>query len=238
MSAHGAVRLGLRYVRGLRRDSAAAIEQARREHPFRNLDDLVSRGGLQASEIDQLAYAGALTSFDAGRRDALWQAARAARPAGPLLADLDRENRPQRSPLPKMSAVEETAADYRATGLTTGPHPFAYSRRALRRHRVATTAELLRGRAGARVRFGGAVVVRQRPGTAKGVLFVTLEDETGMAQALVTPDLFERYRKVIVGATGLVIEGILERRDGSVTVKAERFWPVEQLVAAPSHDFH
>ncbi|NJL29402.1 MAG: hypothetical protein HC897_16695, partial [Thermoanaerobaculia bacterium] len=88
-----------------------------------------------------------------------------------------------------------------------------------------------------RVRFAGSVIVRQRPGTAKGLLFITLEDETGMAQAVVAPDLFQEHRQLIAGSPGLVIEGILQRRDGSTSIKAEKFWTVDRLAETPSHDF-
>ena len=91
---------------------------------------------------------------------------------------------------------------------------------------------------GQRVRTAGSVIVRQRPGTAKGMLFITLEDETGMSQAIVGPDLLRRERSTIVGTAGLIVEGILESRDGAVSVKAEKFWSLDRLARTPSHDFH
>jgi error-prone DNA polymerase len=136
-----------------------------------------------------------------------------------------------------MSELRETVADYQATGLTLGPHPMEYARTNLRAYGVVPAAELDKLPAGTRVRFAGSVIVRQRPGTAKGMLFVTLEDETGMAQALVTAELLQEHRQVIVGSPGLVIEGILQKKDGSTSVKAERFWPIERLSETPSHDF-
>ncbi len=233
----GAVRLGLRYVRGLGRDSAAAIVAARDERTFDDLADFTHRSGLPERELERLAHAGALAGFGLSRRAALWQVARLGRPIGPLLA-ANEEGDPGPSPLPEMAPIESTAADYHATGLTTGVHPVAYLRQHLDRHRVLPIVALTRHRAGTTVRFAGAVIVRQRPGTAKGMLFVTLEDETGMAQALVVPSLLERYRQVVVGAAGLVIEGRLEKRDGSLTIKARRLWPLERFETAPSHDFH
>jgi error-prone DNA polymerase len=110
-------------------------------------------------------------------------------------------------------------------------------RAALARHRVLPTAALPRAANGARVRTGGAVIVRQRPGTAKGLLFLTLEDETGMAQAIVSPDLLERHRETIVDTAGLVVEGVVQKRDGTLSIKADRFWRLTDLVAARSHDF-
>ena len=110
--------------------------------------------------------------------------------------------------------------------------------RDLRHEATKTARELEPLSAGTKVRFAGAVIVRQRPGTARGMLFVTLEDETGMAQAVVTPDLMEENRRLIAESAGLIIEGILERRDGSLSVKAEKFWPIRRLATVPSHDWH
>ena len=169
----------------------------------------------------------------------MWQAARAVRPTGPLLAEAggNGDRRPPTAPLAEMTDYQATLADYAGTGLTTGPHPLTHLRPALTRHRVLTAAELPRAANGARVRTGGAVIVRQRPGTAKGLLFLTLEDETGMAQAIVSPDLLQRHREIIVGTAGLVVEGTLQKRDGTLSVKADRFWRLPDLAAAPSHDF-
>ncbi len=194
-----------------------------------------------------LAEIGALGSLGLTRRAALWQAARASRPAGPLFEGMeneDRNGRPQiqpeaedASPLPEMTPFEETLADYTGAGLTTGPHPIAHLRPSLERHRVIPAAGLIDFAHGARVRTAGSVTVRQRPGTAKGLLFLTLEDETGMSQAIVTPDLLQQYRQTIVASPGLVVEGVLQKRDGTLSVKAERFWRLSDLAAAPSHDF-
>ncbi len=136
-----------------------------------------------------------------------------------------------------MTPFEETLADYAGAGLTTGRHPVSYLRDDLRRHRVLPAATLPRVAAGSRVRTAGSIVVRQRPGTAKGMLFITLEDETGMAQAIVTPQQLQEHRTTLVGSAGLVVEGILEHRDGSLSIKAEKFWPLAELASAPSHDF-
>jgi error-prone DNA polymerase len=136
-----------------------------------------------------------------------------------------------------MTPFEETLADYATAGLTTGRHPVEYLRQQLRRHRVLPAAVLPRVAPGSRIRTAGSIIVRQRPGTAKGMLFITLEDETGMSQAIVTPQLLRANRATILGSSGLVVEGILEQRDGSVSVKAERFWPLARLATAPSHDF-
>ncbi|MCB1009473.1 MAG: error-prone DNA polymerase, partial [Acidobacteria bacterium] len=199
-------------------------------------DDLKRRAGLNERELAALAEVGALASFGMTRREALWQAALAARPAGELFEGL-RPKRAKKSPLVEMTRYEETVADFRGTGMTVGPHPLAYSRAELERRGVIPTAELPRLPRGARARIAGAVIVRQRPGTAKGTLFLTVEDETGMAQAIVAPALLRAHRATIVGNPGLVIEGRVESKDGSVSLRAERFWPLAELVPTPSHDF-
>ncbi len=137
-----------------------------------------------------------------------------------------------------MSPLEETLADYATAGLTTGPHPLAHLRPRLARRGVVPAAELEPRRHGSRVRIAGSVIVRQRPGTAKGMLFITVEDETGMVQAIVTPDLLHENRRTLIGASGLVVEGVLQKRDGSLSVKGEKFWPLTEFTARiPSHDF-
>jgi error-prone DNA polymerase len=253
----GACRLGLRYVAGLRREAGEAIARARRERPFADVEDLARRTGLRKEEIATLAEAGALASFGLGRRDALWQAALAVRPSGPLFAGKEgqapfsaspasrtREGGEKgacpsfSSPLAPMTPFEETSADFRTAGMTTGQHPLAYLRRELDRQGIVPAAKLALLPPGRRLRTAGAVIVRQRPGTAHGMLFLTLEDETGMSQAIVTPDLLREYRRTIVASNGLVVEGILQSRDGSISVRAERFWPLAEVAEMASHDFH
>lgn len=232
--AAGAVRLGLRFVRGLRREVGEAIAAAHEERPFERVEDLSQRLTLAYDVLNRLAHAGALASFGLTRRQALWQVSRLSRPSGPLFAD---EPYQGKSPLEDMTPLDETMADYQSTGVTTGPHPIAYARRDLAAFGVVPNAQLLAMPPGVRIRFAGSVIVRQRPGTAKGVLFITLEDETGMAQALVSPQLLKKHRQLIVATPGLVIEGILQKKDGSMTVKAERFWAIDHLAETPSHDF-
>ena len=232
--ASGSIRLGLRYVRGLSATAGQTIAAERRQRPFDSPEDLAARCQLRDRDLERLAQVGALSSFGLTRRQALWQVARLSRPAGPLF-----EHEPPRgeSPLREMSPLEETVADYQTSGMTAGPHPIAYAREQLKAWNVTPNGDLPTLPAGRRVRFAGSVIVRQRPGTAKGLLFITLEDETGMAQALVTPDLLKEHRETIVGSPGLVIEGILQKKDGSLSIKAERFWPIERLQETPSHDF-
>lgn len=229
------LRLGLRFVKGLREAVGKKIEAEQAKGAFRNLADLARRCGLREDELDRLAAAGGLAPFGLTRRAALWQAAAVARPMGPLLDSIPNE---ERSPLPEMSAYEETLADYQTAQMTVGPHLIAYERKRLRAQGVRSAAELRRMDEGKRVRTAGAVIVRQRPQTAKGFVFLTLEDESGMAQAIIRPDLFRRYRAVILSSSAVVVEGILQKADGTLSIRAERLWPVKSAAEIPSHDFH
>ena len=231
-----AVRVGLRYVHGLEQKRAQTVVEARHQRLFESAEDLARRTRLHDEELATLADVGALASLGLSRRAAQWQVAAAAKPTGPLLAEATAAA--QTEPLPEMTPFEETLADYSGSGLTTGRHPIEFLRDELERHRVVPAAALSRLAAGSRVRTAGSIIVRQRPGTAKGMLFITLEDETGMSQAIVTPQQLQEHRTTIVGSSGLVVEGILEQRDGSVSLKAEKFWPLSQLASVPSHDFH
>ncbi|MCB1054954.1 MAG: error-prone DNA polymerase, partial [Acidobacteria bacterium] len=165
---------------------------------------------------------------------ALWQVARLSRDAGELYQD---QADAVPSPLPEMSEVDRMIADFEGTGLTTGAHPLTYLRPTLSRMGVVPAGLIERLEPGTRVRVAGSVIVRQRPGTAKGVLFVTVEDETGMIQAVVRPDQLERDRQVLVASPGLVIEGILRSKDGSWTIQGERYQALSEVVETPSHDF-
>ncbi len=230
----GAVRLGMRFVKGLRKEAGSGVERAQAEAPFASIDDLARRSALRPGELELLAHAGALSAFGRTRRAALWQVAKVARPTGPLFVDAPTDDP---SPLPEMSPIEETRADYASTEMTTGPHMLAQLRQGLQKRGVIRAADLARRRDGERITAAGAVIVRQRPGTAKGFVFLTLEDETGMLQAIVRPDLFKRQRAVVVGSGALVVEGRLQRQDGSMSVRAERFWTVPEFERLPSHDF-
>jgi error-prone DNA polymerase len=138
-----------------------------------------------------------------------------------------------------MSLPERVRADYEGTGLTIGPHPMALARRALATRGVMRAVDLARERPGRRVRTAGAVIVRQRPGTAKGFVFLSLEDETGIANVIVTPDTFHANKRVLVGEPYLVIEGILQNQDGAVSIKAERIDALRtESPELASHNFH
>jgi error-prone DNA polymerase len=228
------VRLGLRFVQGLSEAAGRRIEEEQGRAPFGGAGDLARRCAVKPHELTLLAQAGALGSFGRTRRSALWQVAKVARPAGPLLAELPVDDP---SPLPEMTPEEETAADYAATHMTTGPHWMEHWRERLNARGILSAADLTRLPDGKRVTTAGTVVVRQRPGTAKGFVFLTLEDETGLCQAIVRPDLFRENRQTIVGSGSLIVEGTLQKQDGTLSVKGERFWPLSHLEPIPSHDF-
>ncbi|MDW8131059.1 MAG: error-prone DNA polymerase, partial [Bryobacterales bacterium] len=233
------LRLGLSYLKGLREVAGRAIVRERERAPFTSIEDLVRRvPELHRDELERLAEAGALNSLDAEhRRHALWEASRAARPAGPLLEPLPEGEKT--SPLPRMTPEERLLADFETTGLTIGPHPMTYCRKALRALGVRRAAELKRLPHGRAVRVAGAVIVRQRPGTAKGFVFLSLEDETGIANVVIQPETFERYRLVLVEAPFLLVEGVLQNVDGVLSVKAVRLEPLAAPAArVESHDFH
>ncbi|MCC6863069.1 MAG: error-prone DNA polymerase [Bryobacterales bacterium] len=232
------VRLGLCYLKGLRKEAGEAIVRARRERPFSSIDDLVRRvRELRKDEVTKLAAAGALNWIrPMHRRDALWHAGRAARPAGPLLEGL--EEPCTESPLAPMTDRERLYADFCGTGLTVGPHPMSYAREWMNSLGVCRAADLARIPNGRRVRVAGGVIVRQRPGTARGFVFLSLEDETGIANAILTPDLFDTERLVVIHEPFLMVEGVLQNLDNVVSVKAQRLVPLTLNRPAPaSHDF-
>jgi error-prone DNA polymerase len=142
------------------------------------------------------------------------------------------------SPLREMTAIERLEADYGGTGVTIGRHPMALRRADLTRAGVIRARDMASGQMGSRVRVAGSVIVRQRPGTAKGFVFLSLEDETGIANAIVTPQLFTRHRLVLVTAPFLLVEGVLQRQDGVVSIRARRVASLATVLpGAPSHDF-
>jgi error-prone DNA polymerase len=283
-----ALRLGLRYVRGLRDEAAQALLRERMLAPFTSIHDLTRRvPELRKDELTTLAEIGALnavasteyrvpskispvpalelsraiektfviptperkqgaeesrysvlgTRYSLHRRDALWQLERAVRGSGPLLEKLPEPDSP--SPLQPMNHEERLVADFHGTGLTVGPHPMAYRREWLNAMGIRRASELRDIPSGKRLRIGGCVITRQRPGTAKGFVFVSLEDETGVANAIITPDLFHRNRLLLASERFLAIEGILQNQDNVISVKAERVLPLFVTKAETvSHDFH
>lgn len=234
------LRLGLRYVRGLRQTAAEAIVRARTQTPFSGISNLVQRvPELQKSELITLSEIGALNSFDKAvhRRTALWQVERATRPAGPLLDSIPEES--EISPLLPMTHEERLVADFRGSGLTAGPHPMSYCREFLASMHIKRAGDLQHIADGEYTRVAGCVIARQRPGTAKGFVFLSLEDETGIANVIIQPDLYKKYRLIINREKFLRVEGILQNQDKVISIKAARILPVSVTAATTeSHDYH
>ena len=223
------------------------------ESRYSSIEALISHTGLRRDELATLAEIGALNSLGYDRRSALWQIERAIRPSGELYRGQDDERAatdvvPQPdaardsspSPLRPMTPPERVMADYAGTSLTIGPHPMALRRPELALRGVLRARDLPSARHGRRVRVAGAVITRQRPGTAKGFVFLTLEDETGIANIIVQPDLFTAERLTIVGEPYLLVEGTLQIQEGVTSVKADRVLPLIGGDPAPdpqSHDF-
>ncbi len=231
----GAVRLGLKYVKGLREEAGRAIVAMR---PFASISDLVRRvPALHKDELKNLAEVGALNFIDGKhRRDALWESERAVRPAGALFEAASEDGVP--SPLKKMTPEERLNADFQGTGVTVGRHPMAHHRAEVAAMGAVRAVDLHHMRNGRVVRIAGLVICRQRPGTAKGFMFLSLEDETGIMNAIATPDFFEKHHADLVSSPFLLIDGTLQNLDGVVSVKAGRVKPLRFLEQAEiSHDF-
>ncbi len=279
-----ALRMGLRYVRGMREEAARSLLREHMLAPFTSVHDLARRvPELRKDELTTLAEIGALNSIGSSpqshgaternighgssrihtdlindqnsiinnssvtpwlrdenklhRRNALWQVERAVRPSGPLLESQPEPDSP--SPLAPMNHEERLVADFHGTGLTVGPHPMAYKRAWLNAMGIRRASELRDLPTGKRLRIGGCVITRQRPGTAKGFVFLSLEDETGVANAIVRPDLFHQNRLLLTSERFLAVEGILQNQDNVISVRAERVQPLFVTKAeTSSHDFH
>jgi len=235
---------------------------ANREPRYQSIDDLIARTGIRRDELATLAEIGALNAFGYDRRSALWQIEKAVRPAGELFDPSTREipgslrasesrtaatesdpgaripDPDSPSPLRPMTPPERLMADYAGTSLTIGPHPLALRRAELALRGVLRASDLPHARHGRRVRVAGAVITRQRPGTAKGFVFLTLEDETGIANIIVRPDLFTEQKRAIVGEPYLLVEGTLQIQEGVTSVKADRVIGLSGGGPDPqSHDF-
>ncbi len=236
------LRLGLRYVRGLREAAAQALVRERRHKPFASVDDIARRvPELQKSELVMLAEVGALNFLSSEhrmhRRDALWQVERASRRSGPLLEGIQEMD--EASPLDIMTSEERLVADFNGTGMTVGPHPMNYCRDAMNALGVQRAIDLERIPNGRIVRIAGCVIARQRPGTAKGFVFLSLEDETGISNAIVTPDIFQQNRYTIVYGNFLRFEGQLQNLDKVISVKVSTVRTISVTAATTmSHDFH
>jgi error-prone DNA polymerase len=237
---------GLRPLASDLRSPASGLRPPASGRRYASIDDLIAKTHLNRNEVATLAEIGALNAFGYDRRSAQWQIERAIRPSGELFEEGLDEPRPfdtlrvapSESPLRPMTQAERLMADYAGTSLTIGPHPMALCRAGLALGGVLRASDLPHGRHGRRVRVAGAVITRQRPGTAKGFVFLTLEDETGIANIIVRPDLFSDQRAAIVGAPYLIVEGTLQIQEGVTSIKAERVTPLEAKGPDPlSRDF-
>lgn len=241
-----AVRLGLQSVRGLGSRAREKLERALASGPFVSVADVVRRSGLDRRSLRFLAEAGAFDAMFAGdsagtpRRDALWALLEEIRgDAGPLAPPVPSAHP---APLPVMSPFEITEADYRMTGMSLNGHPMRHLRTLLAPNGVLTASDVVaQSRDGDRVAVAGLVICRQRPGTAKGFVFLTLEDETGMVNVVVTPKRFERQALMISTSPLLLVRGTLQVESSVVNLRGEHFRPLDARVGAEfarRHDFH
>ena len=262
------VRLGFCVVNGLRQEHAEELVRQRQDRAFRSLDDFKRRVPLTKDELRTLAELGALNCFAEHRRAAMWRVEEtlhddlwrsgSARSRVLRRGDFCRDTRYKvrerrmrsqqharrvrspdfESPLAPMTLPERVKADYETMNLTTGPHPMKLLREKL--PNIWRAIDLVQARHGSTIQIAGNVICRQRPGTAKGFVFISLEDETGVSNAIVDPDLFERFRLVITEEAFLLIEGQVQNSDGVVLIKARDIKPLvhERLVGSESHDFH
>ncbi|UPF01873.1 error-prone DNA polymerase [Pseudomonas mosselii] len=234
-----AIRLGLRQIRGFGEDDACRLAQARAQRPWRDVEDLCLRAGLDARARARLADAGALRGLVGDRHQARWQVA-AVQSQLPLFAGLEPVYE-QAVALPVPSVAEDLAADYATLGTTLGPHPLTLLRSRLRALGCRSSTELAGVEHGDTVAVAGIVVGRQRPQTASGVTFVTLEDEHGMINVVVWRDLAERQRRALVGSKLLKVSGRLEQESGVrhlIARRLEDISPLLQGLDVRSRDFH
>jgi error-prone DNA polymerase len=224
-------RLGFCVVNGLRQEHGEQIERARQDRQFKSLEDFKRRISLSKEEMRTLAELGALNCFADHRRAAMWKVEE------PLHDDLASERSTSSSPLEAMTVQERVTADYRTMNLTAGPHPMKLLREKL--PDIWRAIDLPKAKHGLTIQIAGNVICRQRPGTAKGFVFVSLEDETGVSNAIVDPDLFERFRLLITEEDFLLIEGEVQNSENTVLIKTREIKPLahENLLGSESHDF-
>jgi error-prone DNA polymerase len=226
LEVDGAMRLGLRQVEGLRAADAALLVAAREQAPFESVEDLRQRARLPVHAIERLAEADAFRSIGQDRRAALWDS-RALKPAPELplfaaAAALDEGEEQVPAVLPEMPLSEHVVSDYQTVRLSLKAHPMSFLRDHYAGRGFVTADRLRHVRYGRRVSLAGLVLIRQRPGSAKGVCFITLEDETGVANLVVWPDLFERQRPIVMGARLMVVHGVVQHDEAVVHVIAHR----------------
>ena len=236
------IRLGFCVVQGLNHDRASKMLEERAKQNFTSIGDFKLRTRLNKEELRTLAEIGALNNLAKHRRDALWEVERDI-PENNLF-ELGTWNEGSKekgdSPLLPMNSAERLRADYDGTHLTTGPHPMALLREHLKPLNLWRACDLPKAKQGEIIRIAGNVICRQRPGTAKGFVFITLEDETGMSNAIVRPKLFEELRLLITQESFLLIEGHLQNTDEVILIQAQRIERLqnENLAGSSSYDFH
>ncbi len=236
----GALRLGLRYVRGLSESHGRAIEQARGAGPFAGWEDFVRRTQLSRAVMLRLARADAFSSLALDRRGAMWQALAEEQKSLPMpLFELSETDEPL-VPLPRPSPRQEVVADYRALGLSLKAHPMGFERKRLDALGILPASQLATHPADRHVRVAGVVLVRQRPSTAKGITFVTLEDETGTANLIVRQDVWQRFYRVARTATAYIAHGRLQRQGQVIHVLVSKLEDMSQALRgldSQSRDF-
>jgi error-prone DNA polymerase len=238
------LRLGLRYVRGLRQSAGEALVDSWRDRPFASISDLTLRAPqLSKSELRMLATIGSLNSIPTNsgsslhRRDALWQVEKYGFRVPPMFEGIIEQDKA--SPLRHMDIEERLVADFHGTGMTVGPHPMAYRRAQLQKTGIVSARGLKKLPHNKPAVAAGAVITRQRPGTAKGLIFLTLEDETGHANVIVMPDVYSLDPMVVLHERFIQVKGRVQNQDGVVHLRAERISPLSVSAAATqSHDFH
>jgi len=253
------VRIGFCVVNGLRQEHAEELVRQRQDRQFDSLHDFKQRVLLSKDELRTLAELGALNCFAEHRRAAMWDVEEtihddllASAGASPAMSRASRDTHRKLfsegakkshetfrgAPLAPMTLPERVKADYETMNLTTGPHPMKLLRGNL--PHIWRAIDLVHARHGSIIQIAGNVICRQRPGTAKGFVFISLEDETGVSNAIVEPELFERFRLLITEEAFLLIEGEVQNSDNVVLIKAQKIRPLvhEQLIGSESHDFH
>ncbi|MBD3258298.1 DNA polymerase III subunit alpha [candidate division GN15 bacterium] len=233
-----AVRLGMRYIKSMGPAAQEKIEAALKDGPFRSVADFVFRTGLDKNNLEQMALVGAFRSFGITRRQALWEVLALENIGPDELAVRPTESGHRL--LNPMVTGEQLAADFKGMDLSLGPHPMQLVRRSLRGQGILSAGDLKRTRDGQVVEIAGMVIIRQRPMTAKGFMFLTMEDETGFANIVVKPNFVSHCRKAIVYSAGLLVRGVVERKDGVINVIGYTFTPLrlsKDGIALKSRDF-
>ncbi|MCB2229071.1 error-prone DNA polymerase [bacterium] len=235
---NGAVRLGFRYVKSLGPAAQEIIEEALEAGAFRSIEDFVFRTELDRDALEQIAMIGGFDCFGTTRRQALWKVLSLInRSAEELQISFIEDGDRRLSP---METLERLAADFKGMSLSNGPHPMTLIRDRLRRKRVFSAGELSGLPNNKLTIVAGVVVIRQRPMTAKGFVFITLEDETGFSNIVVKPNVMKRFRRIIIFSRALIVRGTLEKKDGVINVIGHQFYPLEferREVQVKSRDF-